>query len=67
MRLQLFGESELEQFEIFRKLNSGDPIAVATTSASFSPHSKDSSLRVIQQDMTSNFPLNIATYAIDSN
>ena len=37
---------------------------VVTTAARFSPYSNDINARVIKADKGSNFPINIATYAI---
>jgi len=45
--MQLFGGDDHEQFEIFRELHSGKAIGVASIATSFSPYSKDPSLRVI--------------------
>lgn len=66
VRLQLFGGSSLETFNIFRDLDSGNPVAVATTSAEFNGYSKDLSARVIESDTISNFPIRIRTATISS-
>ena len=64
--MQLFGGSELEHFEVFRNLESGAPIAVATTSAEFNANSKDLSARFLDVHLTSSFPMKIYTIAIAS-
>ena len=64
--MQLFGGSELEHFEVFRNLESGSPIAVATTSAEFNGHSKDISARFLDVHLASSFPIKIYTIAIAS-
>ena len=67
MRLQLFGGSPTETFDVFRDLDSGQPVAVATTSAEFNGYSKDLSARVIESDIISNFPIRIRTVTIPSS
>ena len=67
VRLQIFGGHGKETFDIFRDLDSGNPISVATTSAPFNAYSKDLSGRVLEVDLASNFPIKIETVVIPAS
>ena len=53
------------EFEIFRELESGNPIAVASVAAEFSPYKKDPSAKFYQMHVNSNYPIKIETAAVN--
>lgn len=56
--MQLFGgANNLEEFELFRDLDSGKPIAVGLIGAEFNPYKRDLSARLLRNDKLSNFPI----------
>lgn len=65
VRIQLFGSSDAEHFELVRDIETGLATGVITTSGSFSPFSGNIAARLIDTDKKSNFPINIRTYSID--
>ena len=68
--MQLFGsggsQSDTVEFEIFRELVSGNPIAMASIGAEFSPFKKDPSAKIYEVAKLSNFPIKIETIAVNA-
>mmetsp|Transcript_15962 Transcript_15962/g.21668 ORF Transcript_15962/g.21668 Transcript_15962/m.21668 type:complete len:148 (+) Transcript_15962:1401-1844(+) len=65
VRMQLFGGTDTEHFELVRDIETGVPTGVLTTSAGFNPFHGDVSARVLKTDLQSNYPIEIATYTVD--
>ena len=57
--------SDAVEFEIFRELESGRPVGIASVAAEFSPYKKDPSAKVYQMDVNSNYPIKIETAAVN--
>ena len=57
--------TDVGEFEIFRELESGDPVGVASVAAEFSPYKKDPSAKVYVMDVNSNYPMKIETAAVN--
>ena len=64
VRLQLFGRSEMESFDIFRSLESGKPIAVSHSAAPFNNFNQDISARVYTVNTQNNLPYVADTFTI---
>lgn len=59
--------SDHVDFEIFRELESGNPIGIASVVGEFSPFKRDPSAKVYVNSKTLNYPMVIKTVSIDSN
>ena len=67
VRLQVFGRSEMESFQIFRSLESGKPISVAQVAAPFNNFEQEISARAYTMDIDKNLPTVADTWSITSD
>jgi len=65
--LQLFGHKESDGFELFRSLQTGEPLQVSQVAGSFGGFSQSPSFRLYEVDLNSNFPVKIDVYEVGAH
>ena len=66
LRLNLFGHTHAEEFEVIRAVKDGKPIGVNHLGPSFTTFTgRNPSFRVITLDVKTKLPIKVATYSVD--